>query len=112
MSIDETSLQTFDCCGLTTRIVSRVIQGCGLGRNPEKSGSMSYREFIPFIIASEAKSTNSSIEYWFRCLDKDDDGVISLHELQWFWEEQFDRMTISRMSEPWKFDDFVCNLYL
>lgn len=111
MRIDESSLQTFDCCALTTRMASRVIQGCGLGRNASSPGFMTYREFIPFIIASEAKSITPSIEYWFRCLDTDGDGVISLHELFWFWEEQFDRMTMSRMSDPWKFDDFVCNLY-
>ncbi len=110
MSIDEPSLQTFDCFGLSTRVLSRVISGCGLGRNPLNPGFMSYREFIPFIISSESKSTNPSIEYWFRCLDTDGDGVISLYELYWFWEEQYDRMTISRMSDPWKFDDFVCNL--
>ena len=112
MFIDESSLKTFDCGSLTTRMVSRVIQGCGLGRNPSKPGCMTYKEFVPFIIASEAKSTIPSIEYWFRCLDTDGDGVISLHELYWFWEEQFDRMTMSMMSEPWKFDDFVCNLYI
>ena len=110
MSINENLLQSFDNFSLTSRIISRVIKGCGLGRNSATPGLMTYREFIPFIISTEAKSTVPAIEYWFRCLDSDEDGVISLHELYCFWEEQQDRMLTSRMSDPWKFDDFICNL--
>ena len=33
-----------------------------------------------------------SIEYWFRCLDVDGDGVLSLYELQLFYEEVLQRL--------------------
>lgn len=33
-----------------------------------------------------------SIEYWFRCLDIDGDGVLSLFELVYFYEEILQRL--------------------
>ena len=33
-----------------------------------------------------------SIEYWFRCLDVDGDGVLSLYELQLFYDEVLSRL--------------------
>lgn len=112
MLIDEMALQVFEHGALTSRVVSRVIQGCGQGRRVESPNFMTYREFIPFIISCEDKKSIPAIEYWFRCLDLDGDGVISLHELRYFWEEQFERMLESRMSDPWKFEDFICSLYV
>jgi hypothetical protein len=37
-------------------------------------------------------STIHSIEYWFRCLDIDGDGVLSLFELVYFYEEVLQRL--------------------
>lgn len=110
MFIDEFVLRNYERGALTSRIMSRVIHGCGQGRPTQTLGRISYKEFIPFIISVEDKKTTPGIEYWFRCLDLDGDGVISLHELHYFWEEQFERMIEQRMSDPWQFDDFVCSL--
>ena len=33
-----------------------------------------------------------SIEYWFRCMDSDGDGVLSLYELVFFYEEVLQRL--------------------
>lgn len=68
----------------------------------------SYQDFIWFILAVEDKSTSGAIEYWFRCLDLDGDGVISLWELKGFWEEQLKRMDEWRVGEGWKWEDFLC----
>jgi serine/threonine-protein phosphatase 2A regulatory subunit B'' len=46
----------------------------------------------------------------FRCLDLDGDGRISLYEMEAFYKEQYKRMMTYRMSDPWKFSDFVCSL--
>ncbi len=37
---------------------------------------------------AQDKTHPTSIEYWFRVLDMDGDGVISMHELQVFYDEQ------------------------
>lgn len=33
-----------------------------------------------------------SIEYWFRCMDLDGDGVLSLFEMVYFYEEVLQRL--------------------
>lgn len=59
----------------------------------------------------------SSIEYWFRCVDLDGDGQISLYEMEYFYEaieqkllakvvslERINLTTqISRTWKPWHF---------
>lgn len=51
----------------------------------------------------------SSIEYWFRCMDTDGDGVLSMFELEYFYEEQCERM--ERMGiEPLPFQDLLCQM--
>lgn len=50
-----------------------------------------------------------SIEYWFRCMDTDGDGVLSMYELEYFYEEQCERM--ERMGiEPLPFQDLLCQM--
>lgn len=53
--------------------------------------------FLYFIVVS----SHCSIEYWFRVLDKDGDGVLSLYELEYFYEEvlaRLDEMNIESLS--------------
>ncbi|RKP01882.1 hypothetical protein CXG81DRAFT_11441, partial [Caulochytrium protostelioides] len=68
---------------------------------------MTYTEFCQFILASEDKAQPQSIEFWFRCLDLDGDGQISLYELEHFWVDQYARMLSLRMADPWQLEDFI-----
>ncbi len=72
---------------------------------------MSYADFIHFILSVEEKSSYAAIEYWFRVIDIDGDGVISLYEMQLFYEQQYEKM-LTMESECWSFDDFVCSLFV
>jgi len=56
---------------------------------PEK---LSYKDFIWFLLSEEDKNTHRSIEYWFRCMDLDGDGVLSLYELVYFYDEVLQRL--------------------
>lgn len=55
------------------------------------------------------KHASSSIEYWFRCMDTDGDGVLSLFELEYFYEEQLQRMK-SLGIEALPFEDIACQV--
>ncbi|KAI9482740.1 MAG: hypothetical protein EXX96DRAFT_555457 [Benjaminiella poitrasii] len=49
---------------------------------------LTYFDFIWFLLSEVDKSTLMAIEYWFRCLDIDGDGVLSGYELHQFWQDQ------------------------
>lgn len=50
-----------------------------------------------------------SIEYWFRCMDLDGDGVLSMYEMDYFYEQQTKRM--ERMGvETLEFDNCLCQV--
>lgn len=50
-----------------------------------------------------------SIEYWFRCMDMDGDGVLSMYELEFLYEEQCERMEGMGI-EPLPFQDLLCQM--
>ena len=50
-----------------------------------------------------------SVEYWFRCMDMDGDGVLSLYELEHFYEEMVDKMIILGI-ESLSVEDYMCQV--
>lgn len=50
-----------------------------------------------------------SIEYWFRCMDLDGDGALSMFELEYFYEEQCRRLD-SMAIEALPFEDCLCQM--
>jgi len=69
-----------------------------------------FRDFIWFMLARENKDSPEAIEYWFRCIDLDDDGYISIYELEKFYIEQCKHMVLLHISDYWTFPDFLCYL--
>ncbi|KAK3832512.1 MAG: hypothetical protein J3R72DRAFT_368668, partial [Linnemannia gamsii] len=53
---------------------------------------MTYKGFIWFLLAETDKQTVTSIEYWFRCMDLDGDGLLTVFELEQLFQEQAARM--------------------
>lgn len=131
MVIEGDALYRYDRHALLPIVVDRVLSGAcrklgvgglahaGAGTGTGTGGvsgakgerKMTYRDFIWFMLSAEDKKSASGIEYWFRCLDLDGDGRISLYEMEAFYKEQYKRMMTYRMSDPWKFSDFVCSLF-
>lgn len=70
---------------------------------------MSYTEFVWFLLAEEDKVHATAIEYWFRCMDLDGDGILSMYELEYFYEEQQQRME-SIGIETLPFEDCLCQV--
>jgi hypothetical protein len=69
-----------------------------------------FRDFIWFMLARENKDSPEAIEYWFRCVDLDDDGYISMYEIEKFYIEQCKHMVLLHISDYWSFPDFLCYL--
>jgi hypothetical protein len=69
-----------------------------------------FRDFIWFMLARENKDSPEAIEYWFRCVDLDDDGYISIYEIEKFYIEQCKHMVLLHISDYWSFPDYLCYL--
>lgn len=81
---------------LSTRIIDRIFSGCvtrGQRKSPHDE-KLSYCEFVWFLLSEEDKHHPTAIEYWFRCMDLDGDGFLSMYELEYFYEEQMHRMEL------------------
>jgi serine/threonine-protein phosphatase 2A regulatory subunit B'' len=76
---------------LSYRIADRVFYGYGRGLE-NSLGLMTYCDYIWFCLSENDKSSETAIDYWFRCVDLDGDGVIALWEVQCFYEEQRAKM--------------------
>uniref|UniRef100_A0A914SC68 EF-hand domain-containing protein n=1 Tax=Parascaris equorum TaxID=6256 RepID=A0A914SC68_PAREQ len=62
------------------------------------------------VIVNKGVDWTFSIEYWFRVLDLDGDGFLSLYEMEYFYngvKSKMDQHNIDSM----RFDDVVCNIY-
>uniref|UniRef100_UPI0037E93B2D serine/threonine-protein phosphatase 2A regulatory subunit B'' subunit alpha isoform X2 n=1 Tax=Semicossyphus pulcher TaxID=241346 RepID=UPI0037E93B2D len=108
--IDPKDLGRYNDHASSNRIIERLFSGAVTrGNAVQREGRMSYAEFVWFLISEEDKKNHTSIEYWFRCMDTDGDGVLSMFELEYFYEEQCERM--ERMGiEPLPFQDLLCQM--
>ncbi|KAL9331344.1 hypothetical protein ACSQ67_000954 [Phaseolus vulgaris] len=107
--IDKENLIRYGNHALTYRIVDRIF--CQVPRKftSKVQGKMGYEDFVYFILAEEDKSSEPSLEYWFKCIDLDGNGVLTRNELQFFYEEQLHRMECMAQ-EPVLFEDILCQL--
>nr|XP_040055516.1 serine/threonine-protein phosphatase 2A regulatory subunit B'' subunit alpha isoform X1 [Gasterosteus aculeatus aculeatus] len=108
--IDPKDLGRYNDHASSNRIIERLFSGAVTrGNAVQREGRMSYAEFVWFLMSEEDKKNPTSIEYWFRCMDVDGDGVLSMFELEYFYEEQCERM--ERMGiEPLPFQDLLCQM--
>jgi hypothetical protein len=115
---------------LTPRIIERIFSGAVTrDRHASQSrtavSSITYPDFVAFLLAEEDKKhptrsplpplaklqmrNISSIEYWFRCLDLDGDGFISLYEMEYFYADVQRKMEAYGI-DTMKFEDVACNV--
>ncbi|KAJ7325022.1 hypothetical protein JRQ81_018042 [Phrynocephalus forsythii] len=108
--ISQKDLARYNDQALSSRIIERIFSGAVLrGIQEHKENQMSYADFVWLLISEEDKRTPTSIEYWFRCMDLDGDGMLSMYELEYFYEEQCERME-SMGIEPLPFHDLLCQM--
>jgi serine/threonine-protein phosphatase 2A regulatory subunit B'' len=71
---------------------------------------MGYEDFVWFILSEEDKTSDTAVEYWFRCADLDCDGAVRPSEMWHFYEEQMKRLEAMNQ-EPVLFEDVLCQLH-
>ncbi|XP_076435906.1 serine/threonine-protein phosphatase 2A regulatory subunit B'' subunit delta-like isoform X3 [Babylonia areolata] len=108
--IDRGDLARHNDHALNSRIIDRIFSGAVTRGKDFREGRMSYKEFVWFLISEEDKKHPTSIEYWFRCMDLDGDGVISMYEMEYFYEEQMQKMEALGI-EKLPFEDCLCQMF-
>ncbi|CAA7022309.1 unnamed protein product [Microthlaspi erraticum] len=108
--IDKENLIRYSNHALTYRIVDRIFSQVPRKFNSKTEDKMGYEDFVYFILAEEDKSSEPSLEYWFKCIDLDANGVLTRNELQFFYEEQLHRMECMAQ-EAVLFEDILCQLF-
>lgn len=110
LQIDKEDLMRYSSHSLTTRIVDRIFSGHARPLDaPQNTGYMSYTDFIWFCLSEEDKTSDTAIDYWFRCIDMDGDGIITMFDMEYFYKEQLHRME-SFGHEPVQIKDILCQL--
>ncbi|KAF8723083.1 hypothetical protein HU200_022234 [Digitaria exilis] len=107
--IDKENLIRYGNHSLTYRIVDRIFTQIPRKFTSMTEGKMGYEDFVYFILSEEDKSSEPSLEYWFRCIDLDGNGILTSNEMQFFYEEQLHRMECMAQ-EPVLFEDILCQM--
>ncbi|XP_075235885.1 uncharacterized protein LOC142333004 isoform X2 [Lycorma delicatula] len=115
--IDKQDLARHSDHALSTRLIDRIFSGTVTRGNKHQqsqlngqaNAKMSYTEFVWFLLAEEDKMHPRAIEYWFRCMDLDGDGYLSMYELEYFYDEQLQRMEAIGI-ECLPFEDCLCQM--
>ncbi|XP_014870234.1 serine/threonine-protein phosphatase 2A regulatory subunit B'' subunit beta isoform X1 [Poecilia latipinna] len=108
--IDQKDLVRHNDQAISQKLIERIFSGTVTrDRRVYKEGRLSYADFVWFLISEEDKKTDTSIEYWFRCMDLDGDGVLSMYELEYFYDEQCQKLEALAI-EPLPFEDCLCQM--
>ncbi|XP_022771295.1 serine/threonine protein phosphatase 2A regulatory subunit B''alpha-like isoform X1 [Durio zibethinus] len=107
--IDRENLIRYGNHALTYRIVDRIFSQAPRKFTSEVEGKMGYEDFVYFMLSEEDKSSEPSLEYWFKCIDLDGNGVLTPNEMQFFYEEQLHRMKCMAQ-ESVLFEDILCQI--
>eukprot|EP00744_Colponema_vietnamica_P015632 GILI01021921.1.p2 GENE.GILI01021921.1~~GILI01021921.1.p2 ORF type:complete len:370 (-),score=139.45 GILI01021921.1:101-1210(-) len=99
----------YESTSLSKRTVDRVFSEAGRRFKSSQPGKMSFEDFVYFVLCEEDKSTVRSLEYWFKLVDLDCDGVLRCTEMQWFYEEQAHRLECFN-HEAVQYADVICQM--
>jgi len=103
LKIGPTDLAKYGDYSISVKAIDRIMSGTVT----QQRQLMSYQEFVWFILSEEDKGTSTAAEFWFRIMDRDGDGVITLEDLEFFYKEQETRLRGLGV-EPLPFRDLLC----
>lgn len=85
--IDKEDFSRYEGHALSRKAVDRIFEQVPRAFKSGQREKMGYEDFVWFMLSEEDKTTPRSLEYWFKILDLDGNGVITPHEMEYFYEE-------------------------
>ena len=108
--IDKEDFSRYEGHALSRKAVDRIFdQVPRKFKAGQGEGKMGYEDFVWFMLSEEDKTTLRSLQYWYKVIDLDDNGVITPHEMDYFYEEQVHRLEYLN-HEPILFVDLLCQM--
>ena len=107
--IDKEDFSRYEGYALSRKTMDRIFDQIPRKFKSTTPGKMSYEDFVWFMLCEEDKTTKRSLEYWFKIIDLDNNGIITPHEMEYFYEEQVQRLE-SLNHEPILFTDLLCQM--
>ena len=107
--IDKDDLVKYDGHSWSPKAIDRVFAQAAMRFTSGVPNKMSYDDFVWFILADEDKTSEVALEFLFRLVDLDGDGVIRDHEMKFFYDEQVQRLECVNQEAP-AFRDIMCQM--
>ena len=108
--INKESFSKYDSHSLSMKAINRIFDQIPRKFVSNEKDMMCFEDFLWYMLSEEDKTTKTSIKYWFKVIDLDDNGIITPSEMEYFYEEQIERLESSQ-SEVIQFNDVLCQLY-
>ncbi|KAF4653197.1 Serine/threonine-protein phosphatase 2A regulatory subunit B'' subunit alpha [Perkinsus olseni] len=107
--LDKDDLLKYDGHAFSRKAIDRIFSEIPAKFISGIPGKMGYEDFCWFLISDEDKTTDTSLEYFFKLVDLDGDGVIRDHEMAYFYLEQVQRLECLHQ-EAVQFQDILCQM--
>ena len=108
--INKESFSKYDGHSLGIKAIDRIFNEVPRKFVSIEKDMMCFEDFLWYILSEEDKTNKTSIKYWFKVVDLDDNGIITPSEMEYFYQEQIQRLE-SNQNEIIQFNDVLCQLY-
>lgn len=99
----------FNESAISPLIIDRFCNANFYPRNINHDRGIDFASFAYFLMSSEDKTNLTSINFWYHLCDLDDDGVLSIKEIEELYHIQHERMSITG-NETIPFEDIFRQL--
>ncbi|OMJ92953.1 hypothetical protein SteCoe_4171 [Stentor coeruleus] len=107
--IDKDDFSRYEGHTLSRKANDRIFEQVARKFSSQQKDKMAYDDFVWFMISEEDKTTKRSIDYWFKVVDLDNNGIITAYEMEYFYEEQLRRLEyLNQEAVPFK--DILCQM--
>eukprot|EP00391_Amoebophrya_sp_Ameob2_P009156 CAMPEP_0178985860 /NCGR_PEP_ID=MMETSP0795-20121207/2386_1 /TAXON_ID=88552 /ORGANISM="Amoebophrya sp., Strain Ameob2" /LENGTH=1010 /DNA_ID=CAMNT_0020676863 /DNA_START=241 /DNA_END=3273 /DNA_ORIENTATION=- len=108
--LDKDDLLKYDTHALSRRAAERIFSEIPRKFTSGHRGRMCYDDFIFFLLCDQDRLCDRSIGYWFKIMDLDATGILNFRDINFFFEEQSQRMQFLNY-DPIASHDVACQMF-